>query len=372
MKTIDMQEEIDRQFWWHSIRLPDGRVTPGKKSLALMDEEASMLFDSIELKGKSLLDVGAWNGGFSIEAKRRGASRVVALDYNAWVNPALQGRRTFDLAIKLCNVEIGAVERDLSVPALDLSDLGEFDIVLFSGVFYHLVDPIATLRELSRITKETIIVETHIDRSPECRPMMVFYPGKELANDPSNWWGPNPVLIEKLLEHFGFFHTNCQQGTDLNRAVFHGFKASAGAYSAMRVQNTRGLSPPIGAPMVGGTPEEVVAMIYRVVHARTPDPTGFAAHVAALKNGKTLEDVLKAALDSKEYRERVYGAVRAGTWITWPLARAIPDAEYYTPLFSPWGGFGEFAQFIVWLKARRPSDATAAISSTNSPSKLCI
>jgi tRNA (mo5U34)-methyltransferase len=221
-----LQDEVDKQFWWHSIRLPDGRVTPGKKSLALMDEESSMLFDSVELKGKSLLDVGAWNGGFSIEAKRRGASRVVALDYNAWRNPALQGRRSFDLAIKLCNVEVEAVERDISVPSLDLADLGIFDVVLFSGVFYHLVDPIATLRELSRITRETIVVETYIEKSPERRPLMVFFPGKELNNDPNNWWGPNAILIEKLLEHFGFLRTRYQQGSDLNRGVFHGFKSS--------------------------------------------------------------------------------------------------------------------------------------------------
>jgi tRNA (mo5U34)-methyltransferase len=220
-----MQSEIDSHFWWHSIRLPDGRVTPGKKSLEKMDEEISKLFDPVDLKGKSVLDVGAWNGGFSIEAKRRGASRVVALDYFVWKSPGFRGRQAFDLATKLCDVEIEAVEKDLSVPRLNLNDLGLFDVVLFSGVFYHLIDPIATLRELSQVTKETLILETHVEKTCEQRPMMVFYPGKELNNDPTNWWGPNPLLIEKLLEHFGFSAITQQQGSGPNRWVFHGIKS---------------------------------------------------------------------------------------------------------------------------------------------------
>jgi tRNA (mo5U34)-methyltransferase len=318
VEQSSQQPRVDQQYWWHSIRLADGRVTPGKKSLALMDEESSMLFDPVDLNGKSLLDVGAWNGGFSIEAKRRGASRVVALDYVAWNNPNIQGRRSFDLAVKLCNVDIEAVERDVSSPALDLSDLGTFDIVLFSGVFYHLVDPIATLSELSRITRETIVVETYVEKSPERRPMMVFFPGAELNNDRSNWWGPNLVLVENLLRHFGFSRIMCQQGSDRNRAVFHASRASAPPLKEIQPSASRRILSPsaAGVSMVGGSPEEIMTVIYRVVHGRAPDDKGFAAHVAALKQGKTLEDVLKDALSSKEYREKVHNAVRAGAWVS--------------------------------------------------------
>lgn len=57
-----------------------------------MRTEAKAFFDPIDLTGKSLIDIGAWNGGHSVEAKRRGAGRVVAADCDNWNNLALRGR----------------------------------------------------------------------------------------------------------------------------------------------------------------------------------------------------------------------------------------------------------------------------------------
>ena len=33
---------------------------------------------------------------------------------------------------------------------------------------------------------------------------MRFYPGKELGDDPSNWWGPNIQCIIDMLKSVGF------------------------------------------------------------------------------------------------------------------------------------------------------------------------
>ena len=52
--------------------------------------------------------------------------------------------------------------------------------------------------------KETLIVETALDAFFTFRPMMVFYPGKELANDPSNWWAPNVPCMLAMLKDLGF------------------------------------------------------------------------------------------------------------------------------------------------------------------------
>jgi tRNA (mo5U34)-methyltransferase len=224
--TANQQEDLSNLFWWHSIRFDDGRITPGTKKLDLMLEEFRLAYDPIDLRGKSLLDVGAWNGGFSIEAKRRGADRVVALDYVAWRDPSARGREAFDLAVRLSRLPIEAVEINLDEPKLSLRELGTFDIVLFSGVFYHLVDPIAATRELASITKEVLILETHLENTAEQRPMMVFYPGSELNNDVSNWWGPNRTAVEKLLQTFGFRRVDYQDRPDYHRGVFHAYKDS--------------------------------------------------------------------------------------------------------------------------------------------------
>lgn len=99
---------------------------------------------------------------------------------------------------------------------------------------------------------------------------------------------------------------------------------------------------PLATPNNESTPEELVAMIYRAVLRREPDPEGFAAHVGASRQGGTLEDLLKSAIDSNEFRDKVYLAVRRGKiGPSWVPPKPIPDMEFYAPIFSPWEGYGE-------------------------------
>ena len=67
----------------HSLDLGHGVVTPG----ATPAVQLCAKWDSMglpDLRGKSVLDIGAWDGWFSFEAERRGAARVVALDRYVW------------------------------------------------------------------------------------------------------------------------------------------------------------------------------------------------------------------------------------------------------------------------------------------------
>jgi tRNA (mo5U34)-methyltransferase len=222
---MTLEEKIAKYFWWHTIELGDGVVTPGVKSLELMRLEADKLFSRVDLRGKSVLDVGAWNGGFSLEAARRGATRVAGLDHLTWNEPGLFGRETFDLVSELTNSHFEAIDLDLDAPGLSLKHLGQFDVVLYSGVFYHLIDPIAATREIAALAREALVLETYIEGTCEERPAMVFFPGAELNNDASNWWGPNVACIRALLRQFGFPHIEVTDGSDAWRKVFHAFRS---------------------------------------------------------------------------------------------------------------------------------------------------
>jgi tRNA (mo5U34)-methyltransferase len=221
---MDLKAEVKKHFWWHTIDLGNGVETEGAKSAELMKREADLLFSDINLLGKTVLDVGAWNGGFSVEALRRGASRVAGLDHTTWNSTELRGRETFDLVSQAVGNRLEAIDENLDRPALCLKHLGSFDVVLFSGVFYHLFDPIAATRELSSLAKEILVVETHIENTLDPRPSMVFYPGSELNGDGSNWWGPNIACMVALLKQFGFSRINVTEGSSCTRAVFHAFR----------------------------------------------------------------------------------------------------------------------------------------------------
>jgi len=103
-------------------------------------------------------------------------------------------------------------EKIIDVPDVSVDTVGVFDVVFFMGVFYHLKDPLLGLKIASQMAKETLIVETALDATWMRRPMMVYYPGSELADDPTNWWGPNVPLMLALLKENGF--TDVSWGKD--------------------------------------------------------------------------------------------------------------------------------------------------------------
>jgi tRNA (mo5U34)-methyltransferase len=81
-----------------------------------MAAEFARTFGGLSLAGKSVLDVGAWNGGFSVEAARRGATRVAALDHFAWNASGFRGRETFELVKRVTGLPLEAVDVDLDMP----------------------------------------------------------------------------------------------------------------------------------------------------------------------------------------------------------------------------------------------------------------
>jgi tRNA (mo5U34)-methyltransferase len=129
-------------LWYHSIRLGDV-VTPGICSLAVEQWTAGAM--PAVLSGKSVLDVGAWDGYFSFEAERRGASRVLAIDSLQAPDHQVVKTTGFEYARAVLD---SAVEYRI----MDVADVGRlnetFDLILFLGVYYHLRDPIEALGAL--------------------------------------------------------------------------------------------------------------------------------------------------------------------------------------------------------------------------------
>jgi len=246
--VLDLRRRVAQYQWFHSIDLGHGVVTPGVKSQELLAAEARAIFGPCNLEGKSVLDVCAWNGYFAFEAKRRGAARVLATDDYCWSHPQYRGKETFDLACDALQVDVEDLQIDVS--HLSLERVGSFDIVLFLGVFYHLIDPIRVLQSIAPIATERLVLETHLDLHDLGRPGMVFYPGAELANDESTWWGPNRQAIECLLRQFGFdvidFRPHPVVGAA--RGIFHARRSN------MRPQAGRPRSPGTVAPFAHTAP----------------------------------------------------------------------------------------------------------------------
>ncbi|TPG51628.1 class I SAM-dependent methyltransferase [Sphingomonas glacialis] len=187
--------------WFHSFELPDGQVFEGIKSLQVQRQEADIFF-SDELHGKSVLDIGAWDGFFSFEAERRGAARVLATDHFCWSGPGWGTRDGFDFVHRTLNSKVESL--DVDVLSLSPDALGTFDVVLFLGVLYHVKDPYVCLEAAARMASDQLIIETVTALPNETVPAMRLYKPGELGNDPTNFWAPNIPAMEVMLGSFGF------------------------------------------------------------------------------------------------------------------------------------------------------------------------
>ena len=169
----ELIRRVNEVRWFHSIPLREGLVTPGEDNS--MDKLGQVCLPA-DLTGKSVLDIGAWDGFFSFQAEKNGAERVLATDYFSWSGPGWGTKDGFNLAHEALNSKVESMEID----AMDITPekLGwKFDVVMFLGVLYHLQDPMGGLRVASEVCNELLIVETHVDDLHRWKPSMVYLPG---------------------------------------------------------------------------------------------------------------------------------------------------------------------------------------------------
>jgi tRNA (mo5U34)-methyltransferase len=167
-----------------------------------------------DLSGKSVLDIGCNGGFYSIEMKRRGAARVLGIDFDD--DYLAQAR--FAAEVSGLDIEF----RRLSV--YDVAALGErFDVVLFMGVLYHLRHPLLALDLVhEHVAGDLLVVQSMQRGSQEVAPVRPDYDFFEMdhfdapgypkmhfiehryAHDPTNWWAPNRACMEAMLRSAGF------------------------------------------------------------------------------------------------------------------------------------------------------------------------
>jgi tRNA (mo5U34)-methyltransferase len=221
----DALPKLGTEAWHHSFVLSDGTRIAGGKSLDSLQREFDAIFGPLDLRGRRVLDIGAWNGAFSIEAARRGAAQVLAVDLYTWIDPRFRGLERF-LYIRKQSGYSNIDYKILDAHDVSGAAIGRFDIVLFLDVLYHLREPLSVFDRFAEMAGECLVLQTYLDQVGDVPfPAMRYFPGAELAGDPSNWWGPNRACVEALLRTAGFADIRSRQhptGTD--RGIFHARK----------------------------------------------------------------------------------------------------------------------------------------------------
>ncbi len=202
--------------WFHNIDLDGVQTAPNHFLNDYPNVKWRRFQHAIpeDLGGKSVLDIGCNAGFYSIEMKRRGADRVLGVDFD---DRYLEQAR-FAAEVKGADIEF----RKLSV--YDVAELRErFDIVLFMGVFYHLRHPLLALDLIHDHVADDLLVFQSMQRgSNDIVPVRADYDFFEdqhfddptypkmhfiehrYAGDWTNWWTPNAAGSAAMLRSAGF------------------------------------------------------------------------------------------------------------------------------------------------------------------------
>lgn len=160
------------------------------------DLKWNRLSHAINLRGRSVLDIGCGNGYYGWKMLDAGAEFVLGCD------PTLLYVMQFEVFRRY----VGPPERHFVVPITDTElppGLEAFDVVFSMGVLYHRTSPIdhlqtihGALRSGGQVVLETLVIET--DGAD------VLVPKDRYAKMRNVWFIPSPEMLERWLARTGF------------------------------------------------------------------------------------------------------------------------------------------------------------------------
>ena len=205
-----LADRVHARFRYHSIELPDGSVLPGLQAVEHLRWRLDLFGLPQDLRGKRVLDVGAWDGWFSFECERRGA-QVVAVDCIA-LDTFLEAKQLLGSKVEYLTLDVNE---------LSARRLGTFDIVLFFGVLYHLRHPLLGLEKAVELSTDLTLIESYVieAESRQIPAVMEFYERTELGGQVDNWCGPSPECLLSMSRSAGFAQVALKDITNQRASV---------------------------------------------------------------------------------------------------------------------------------------------------------
>jgi tRNA (mo5U34)-methyltransferase len=214
MTAADLAREVESTWWYHTLELGPGLITPGYYDLRGIVQRMPL---PGSLKGMRCLDVGTFDGFWAFEMERRGAGQVLAIDVidpEQWDWPGdtqpetvavlgdQKGRGSgFEIARRALGS--GVDRRELSVYDLDPKDVGEFDLVYVGSLLLHLRDPIGALERARSVCRGQLVLCDAVD--PALSRVLRRLPAATLdGRGRPWWWKPNVAALSRMVESAGF------------------------------------------------------------------------------------------------------------------------------------------------------------------------
>ncbi len=240
-RGFELEPILDRFFWYHTIDLGDGLISPGCYDYRATIQDFHFPSD---LSGKKVLDIGSATGFFAFEFERRGAE-VTSVELPSLLDLDVFPGQTVDQSIRkiqrmmyprkpggleqykqeftagelydyllegpfrFCARLLGSKVRRVYSTIYDLSleklgAPGGFDLVFVGDVLVHTLDPFRALTALVPLCKNTLVLAQAMAELPGEVPAMIYVGGSDPEEDEISWWHPTKECFRQLLKKFGF------------------------------------------------------------------------------------------------------------------------------------------------------------------------
>jgi tRNA (mo5U34)-methyltransferase len=218
---------LDSFYWYHTIDLGEGLVTPG-------DFDYRPLLPAFhfpeDMRGLKVLDVGSATGFFAFEFEKRGAN-VVSVELPSLAQwdmsntdkehilaalTQVHHARDVDEAtyrhlhgpFQFCSERLGSKVRRhyATVYELNAAGLGEaeFDLIFVGEVLLHLFSPLKALDVLAPLCRGTMVIATQLFESESPEPLLQFLGLSSLQDDNRTWWSFSVNGLTDMLKRVGF------------------------------------------------------------------------------------------------------------------------------------------------------------------------
>jgi SAM-dependent methyltransferase len=148
-----IRRQMAKYNFYHIIRLTDTLQTPGWETSVPVVGKTLEALRALDLRGKRVLDVGCRDGLCCFEAEKLGAAEVIGIDNDL-------SRGAVEFLIPFFQSRVRMVE--LNLYDLTPRHFGTFDVIIFSGVLYHLRYPFWGLKRLKDVLRDggVLVLET--------------------------------------------------------------------------------------------------------------------------------------------------------------------------------------------------------------------
>jgi uncharacterized coiled-coil protein SlyX/2-polyprenyl-3-methyl-5-hydroxy-6-metoxy-1,4-benzoquinol methylase len=237
-------EDVADLFWYHTIDLRNGLITPGSYDYRTCLDVFRFPTD---MRGMRVLDIGSATGFFAFEFERRGATVVSVelpsydldkfpgetaeqtrqkhlelLGYHTNLSPATRERIAADASAdemyrlfidgpfrfchRVLNSKVARCYSRLYDLSLEIVGKEQFDLIYVGDVLLHTINPLQALAAVAPLCRGTLIISQTMPEPHDAPPAIIYVGGDEAGKDAISWWLPNRWCFEQILRKMEFKH----------------------------------------------------------------------------------------------------------------------------------------------------------------------